>query len=140
VGPALEPPKTRFPVASQVVVIGATNRPDALDSALRRPGRFDRELLFPLPNVAARETILGIHTRGWAERPPQPLLTHLAGMTAGYCGADLKVFGRVPAVVSPAVVLQYHVSDMITYTVTHLTVQTVYMLCKQLHWMAYPVY
>lgn len=74
-----------------MVVIGATNRPDALDSALRRPGRFDRELLFPLPNVEARESILGIHTRAWAERPPQPLLAHLACMTAGYCGADLKV-------------------------------------------------
>lgn len=76
--------------APQVVVIGATNRPDALDSALRRPGRFDRELLFPLPNVEARESILGIHTRSWAENPPPPLLAHLAGMTAGYCGADLK--------------------------------------------------
>ena len=42
--------------APQVVVIGATNRPDALDSALRRPGRFDRELLFPLPNVVRLRT------------------------------------------------------------------------------------
>lgn len=43
------------------------------------------------PTSQAREAILGIHTRAWAERPPQPLLAHLAGMTAGYCGADLKV-------------------------------------------------
>jgi SpoVK/Ycf46/Vps4 family AAA+-type ATPase len=47
----------------QVVVIGATNRPDAVDPALRRPGRFDRELLFPLPDAQARSAILDIHTR-----------------------------------------------------------------------------
>ena len=47
----------------KVVVIGATNRVDALDGALRRPGRFDRELLFPLPNVMARSSILDIHTK-----------------------------------------------------------------------------
>ena len=46
----------------QVVVIGATNRPDAIDPALRRPGRFDRELLFPLPDAVARREILDIHT------------------------------------------------------------------------------
>lgn len=42
-------------VTRQVVVIGATNRIDSIDGALRRPGRFDRELLFPLPNLAARQ-------------------------------------------------------------------------------------
>jgi len=47
----------------QVIVIGATNRPDAVDPALRRPGRFDRELLFPLPDAQARSAILDIHTR-----------------------------------------------------------------------------
>ena len=46
----------------QVVVIGATNRPDAIDPALRRPGRFDRELLFSLPDANARAAILSIHT------------------------------------------------------------------------------
>ena len=46
----------------QIVVIGATNRPDAVDPALRRPGRFDRELLFPLPDASARTAILDIHT------------------------------------------------------------------------------
>ena len=49
----------------QVVVIGATNRPDAIDPALRRPGRFDRELLFPLPDAKARHMILDIHTSKW---------------------------------------------------------------------------
>ena len=51
----------------QVVVIGATNRPDAIDSALRIPGRFDRELVFTLPNANARRAILDIHT-GESER------------------------------------------------------------------------
>ena len=45
-----------------VVVIGATNRPDAIDPALRRPGRFDRELVFTLPDAGARRAILNIHT------------------------------------------------------------------------------
>ena len=74
----------------QVVVIGATNRVDAIDPALRRPGRFDRELLFDLPDVAAREAILAIHTRAW--RPPldHALRTQLAERTNGYAGADLK--------------------------------------------------
>ena len=48
-----------------IIVIGATNRPDSIDPALRRPGRFDRELLFPLPALAARRRILDINTRKW---------------------------------------------------------------------------
>lgn len=74
----------------QVVVIGATNRVDAIDGALRRPGRFDRELLFPLPNLQARRTILDIHTRLWSKQPSSQLKDLLATMTVGYCGADLK--------------------------------------------------
>ncbi|KAJ8522586.1 hypothetical protein ONZ45_g853 [Pleurotus djamor] len=49
----------------QVVVIGATNRPDAVDPALRRPGRFDREFYFGLPGLEAREKILGVMTKQW---------------------------------------------------------------------------
>ena len=70
---------------------GATNRIDALDGALRRPGRFDRELVFPLPNLAARAAILRIHTRHWARPPLEGLLRQLAQLCVGYCGADLKV-------------------------------------------------
>ncbi|EIE21008.1 putative 26S proteasome regulatory complex, ATPase RPT2 [Coccomyxa subellipsoidea C-169] len=73
-----------------VVVIGATNRVDALDAALRRPGRFDRELVFPLPSLHARASILDIHTRAWAQPPGPDLLDRLAQMCVGYCGADLK--------------------------------------------------
>ena len=74
----------------QVIVIGATNRVDAIDPALRRPGRFDRELLFALPAQGPREEILRIHTRAWQPAVAPPLLAELAAKTAGYCGADLK--------------------------------------------------
>ncbi|KAK9862444.1 hypothetical protein WJX84_000192, partial [Apatococcus fuscideae] len=74
----------------QIVIIGATNRIDSLDPALRRPGRFDRELAFPLPNQTARSTILSIHTRLWSDQLSQDVLEELAAKTVGYCGADLK--------------------------------------------------
>ncbi len=73
----------------QVVVIGATNRPDALDPALRRPGRFDREIEIGVPDRDERKEILQIHTRG------MPLaddvdLDELAEITHGFVGADLE--------------------------------------------------
>ncbi|KAI6160935.1 hypothetical protein EDD17DRAFT_1828444, partial [Pisolithus thermaeus] len=77
----------------QVIVIGATNRPDAVDPALRRPGRFDREFYFPLPTVEARERILGIMTRkwqGWEGEKGTECVKGLARMTKGYGGADLR--------------------------------------------------
>ncbi|XP_062193339.1 ATPase family AAA domain-containing protein At1g05910-like isoform X1 [Phragmites australis] len=74
----------------QVVLIGATNRIDAIDGALRRPGRFDREFYFPLPGYEARAEILDIHTRKWKDPPPKELKMELAASCVGYCGADLK--------------------------------------------------
>ena len=79
-----------------VIVIGATNRPDALDPALRRPGRFDREIEIGVPDKQARYEILQIHTRG------MPLaedvnLRKLAEMTHGYTGADLAALCRETA-------------------------------------------
>lgn len=76
-----------------VIIIGATNRPDALDPALRRPGRFDRELRFDLPDRAGRLQILQIHARRWpaAQRPPGTVLEDVAGRTAGFAGADLQL-------------------------------------------------
>jgi SpoVK/Ycf46/Vps4 family AAA+-type ATPase len=53
--------------------------------------RFDRELLFPLPDLAARRTILGIHSRAWSPQPASELLDEVARLTGGYCGADIKV-------------------------------------------------
>ncbi|TXG72846.1 hypothetical protein EZV62_001425 [Acer yangbiense] len=74
----------------QVVLIGATNRVDAIDGALRRPGRFDREFNFPLPGCEARTEILDIHTRKWKQPPSRELKSELAASCVGYCGADLK--------------------------------------------------
>lgn len=74
----------------QVVVIGATNRPDSVDPALRRPGRFDREFYFPLPNVEARRAILDIHTKAWNPPLDPTIKDELARLTKGYGGADLR--------------------------------------------------
>ncbi|RDA90068.1 hypothetical protein CP533_2916 [Ophiocordyceps camponoti-saundersi (nom. inval.)] len=72
----------------QVIVIGATNRPDNIDPALRRPGRFDREFYFPLPDVEGRRAILDIHTKDWGLS--EAFRTSLAEKTKGYGGADLR--------------------------------------------------
>ncbi|XP_047735925.1 ATPase family AAA domain-containing protein 2 isoform X2 [Hyalella azteca] len=74
----------------EIIVIGATNRIEAIDPALRRPGRFDRELCFPLPSLQARKHILSLHTSKWQPPPTDKLLNYLADQTSGYCGADLK--------------------------------------------------
>ncbi|KAM8809272.1 ATPase family AAA domain-containing protein 2-like [Eudromia elegans] len=74
----------------EVVVIGATNRLDSIDPALRRPGRFDREFLFRLPDKEARKEIFKIHTRNWTPKPLDTLLEELAEKSVGYCGADIK--------------------------------------------------
>src|SRR3990172_8109116 len=80
----------------KVVVIGATNRPNALDPAIRRPGRFDREIEIGVPNRDGRMEILQIHTRG------MPLakdvdLKELADITHGYVGADLSALTKEAA-------------------------------------------
>ena len=76
------------------MVIGATNRPDAVDPALRRPGRFDREFYFGLPSLEARKKILGIMTKGWdgwdGENGVENAMG-LANLTKGYKGANLRV-------------------------------------------------
>ncbi|CAL0310167.1 unnamed protein product [Lupinus luteus] len=73
-----------------VVVIGATNRPDAVDPALRRPGRFDREIYFPLPSVEDRASILSVHTQKWPKPINGSLHDWIARKTLGYAGADLQ--------------------------------------------------
>jgi transitional endoplasmic reticulum ATPase len=80
----------------QVIVIAATNIPNALDPALRRPGRFDREIVIGVPDAAGRREILDIHTRG------MPLaagvdLAALAFQTPGFVGADLAALCREAA-------------------------------------------
>ena len=82
-----------------LVVIAATNRPEAIDEALRRPGRFDREIVVGVPDEPGRREILGIHTRG------MPLeegidLDDLARRTYGFVGADLAALVREAALES----------------------------------------
>ncbi|CEP64038.1 chromatin segregase YTA7 LALA0_S10e00804g [Lachancea lanzarotensis] len=84
----------------QVIVIGATNRPDAVDPALRRPGRFDREFYFPLPDVEARAKILEIHTKKWEPPLPKHFIEKLASLTKGYGGADLRALCTEAALTS----------------------------------------
>jgi len=77
----------------KVVVIAATNRPDSLDPAIRRPGRFDREIEIGIPDEAGRKEILDIHTRG------MPLddkvnLNQIAKVTHGFVGADLEILAK----------------------------------------------
>jgi transitional endoplasmic reticulum ATPase len=62
------------------------NRPDSIDPALRRPGRFDREVHVPLPDAGGRADILHVMTQHWSPRPPHDLLLELAGATAGMAG------------------------------------------------------
>lgn len=82
---------------TNLVVIAATNRPEAIDEALRRPGRFDREIIVGVPDERGRREILGIHTRG------MPLgegvdLAELARMTYGFVGADMAALTREAAI------------------------------------------
>ena len=74
----------------EIIVIGATNRIENIDPALRRPGRFDRELAFSLPCKTTRKEILKLHTRDWQPALTMTLLNTLAARSLGYCGADLK--------------------------------------------------
>ncbi len=88
----------------QVMVIAATNIPNALDPALRRPGRFDREISIPIPDRKGRRAILEIHSRG------MPLaedvdLEELAGITHGFVGADLAALCREAAMVALRTIL-----------------------------------
>jgi transitional endoplasmic reticulum ATPase len=80
----------------RVIVIGATNRPDALDPALRRPGRFDREIEIPPPDKKARREILAVHTRS-VPLDDDVHLDKIAEMTHGYTGADLAALVKEAA-------------------------------------------
>jgi transitional endoplasmic reticulum ATPase len=82
---------------TNLIVIAATNRPEAIDEALRRPGRFDREIVIGVPDERGRREILAIHTRG------MPLaedvrLRELARKTYGFVGADLGALTREAAI------------------------------------------
>jgi cell division protease FtsH len=72
-----------------VIMIAATNRPDILDPALMRPGRFDRQIMVGYPDIKGREDILHVHARGKPLSPDVDLKV-IAGSTAGFTGADLE--------------------------------------------------
>jgi transitional endoplasmic reticulum ATPase len=83
----------------KVIVLAATNMPNSLDAALRRPGRFDKEIFLDAPNLSARKEILEIHTRG------MPLdedvnLDEISSMTSGFVGADLEMLCKDAALMS----------------------------------------
>ena len=93
----------------QIIVIGATNLPNTLDPALRRPGRFDREIVIGIPDARGRREILDIHTRGMplAEASALPSgagqavdLERLARTTHGFVGADLEALCREAAMIA----------------------------------------
>jgi transitional endoplasmic reticulum ATPase len=80
-----------------VVVIATTNRLDAIDEALRRPGRFDREIVVGVPDTEGRREILSIHARGMPIAP-DVALEELARVTHGFVGADLAALAREAAI------------------------------------------
>ncbi|MDP2970011.1 MAG: CDC48 family AAA ATPase [Deltaproteobacteria bacterium] len=83
----------------QVIVIGATNIPEMIDSALRRPGRFDREIALPVPNIEGRQTILRIHSRHMPLAPDVDL-DRLAQITHAFVGADLEALCKEAGMVA----------------------------------------
>jgi ATP-dependent metalloprotease FtsH len=88
-----------FETDEKVIIMSSTNRPDILDPALLRPGRFDRKIVLDLPDVKEREEILKIHTRG------KPLesnvnLERIAKITAGFSGADLRNLANEAAILA----------------------------------------
>jgi transitional endoplasmic reticulum ATPase len=83
----------------KVVVIAATNRPDALDPALRRPGRFDREIEIGIPDEKSRLEILQIHTRGMPMESDVKL-EEMARVTHGFVGADLQALAKEAAILA----------------------------------------
>ena len=86
-----------FDPSTGIVVLGATNRPEVLDPALLRPGRFDRQVTIPLPNVSERAAILEVHVRG-KKLAPDVDLGVVARGTPGFSGADLANLANEAAI------------------------------------------
>lgn len=97
----------------EVIIIGATNRIDAIDPALRRPGRFDRELFFPLPAKKEREEILNVHVSQWTHPPRPELISYLSETAIGYSGSDLR------ALCTEAVIQSFRRTYPQVYTAEH---------------------
>ncbi|HJK27735.1 MAG TPA: CDC48 family AAA ATPase [Methanocorpusculum sp.] len=138
----------------QVVVVGATKRPDAIDPALRRPGRFDREIEIGVPSEADRQEILQIHTRGMPfegaahikelklhgtekkievaeteyNQNREKLLAQLASLSKGFVGADLAALAREAAI--RALRRQMNVIDLDTSRIPDETLRTLEVTAK----------
>ncbi len=85
---------------NDILVIGATNRPDMLDPAILRPGRFDKILLVSAPDEIGRENILKIHTKDMPIKNKEALVKEIAKKADGYTGADLEALAREAALLS----------------------------------------
>ncbi|MCN9242257.1 ATP-dependent zinc metalloprotease FtsH [Streptomyces sp. RY43-2] len=99
-----------FDQSTGIVVLAATNRPEALDPALLRPGRFDRQVTVPLPNQSERAAILRVHARGKVLAPDVDLDT-VARATPGFSGADLANLvneGAINAVRADRILIEPH--------------------------------
>lgn len=107
-----------------VIVIGATNIPETIDPALRRPGRFDREIVIPVPNAEGRRAILGIHSRRMPLAPDVDL-GRLAAITHAFVGADLEMLCKEAGMVALRRYLsvegENHLPDILT-TGDHLQI------------------
>jgi len=138
----------------QVVVVGATNRPDAIDPALRRPGRFDREIEIGVPSETDRQEILQIHTHGMPfegaarvkglklhgtekkieeaeaeyNRNREKLLARLAALSRGFVGADLAALAREAAI--RALRRQMNVIDLDTDRISDEVLRTLEVTAK----------
>ncbi len=88
-----------FGTDSNIIVIAATNRPDVLDTALLRPGRFDREIVIDLPDVAGREQILRVHSKA-IKLAPEVDLSDIARGTPGFSGAELAALTNEAAILA----------------------------------------
>lgn len=108
----------------QVVVIAATNLPENIDPALRRPGRFDREIALRMPDVNGREAILLVHTRGMPLAPDVDI-QRLATQTHGYVGADLQALCREAAMSALRRFLATGSADLSLSDILSLTVDMV---------------
>ncbi|MCF7668221.1 MAG: CDC48 family AAA ATPase [Verrucomicrobia bacterium] len=108
----------------QVIVIAATNIPNAIDPALRRPGRFDREIVIPIPDRESRKEILVRHTRG------MPLdddvdIERVASITHGFVGADLEALCREAAMICLRHIMtdiNFELAEIPYETLSHLRV------------------
>ncbi|MBW3010747.1 AAA family ATPase, partial [Candidatus Woesearchaeota archaeon] len=81
-----------------VVIIAATNRPDIIDTALLRPGRFDRIIMADIPDVSTREKIFEVHTKNMPLKDVD--IKELARTTEGYVGADIEAICREAAMIA----------------------------------------